>query len=346
MRLDLRDSEGDKYRATLFEELRAADVGDELTAVADDDLDPHLVRYQLDHEQALDWEHEDPDAEPRTHHITVGEPTDDPFATIDVRDLKPQRRHESLLEIFDDLSMGEGFVLVNDHDPKPLYHEFRSTHGDIVDWEYRSTGGGEWRVEVVKTDDSTGTPEDVVTRYDVREIPNEERHPTIHHRYGMVPEGGTIELVAPHEPRPLEREFRQQYGDSFTWEVVETEPGRCRVQITKQERAEDSEAEDDIEEGSADTDIEVVEEFDVRDRPPAKRHERIYGAYDDLSMGEGFVFVNDHDPKPLYHQFDAEEGPEFHWEYRQQEPGEFKVLIAKSEGSADEPGGTEVESPF
>jgi len=39
--------------------------------------------------------------------------------------------------------------------------------------------------------------------------------------------------------------------------------------------------------------------------------------------------VNDHDPKPLYHQFDAEAGPEFYWEYRKRDPGEFRVLIGK-----------------
>nr|WP_233562781.1 DUF2249 domain-containing protein [Haloarcula sp. Atlit-120R] len=43
------------------------------------------------------------------------------------------------------------------------------------------------------------------------------------------------------------------------------------------------------------------------------------------------MLVNDHDPKPLYHQFDAEAGSEFRWEYRQKEPGEFRVLIGKSE---------------
>jgi uncharacterized protein (DUF2249 family) len=268
-----------------------------------------------------------------------------------VRDLPPAQRHEQIFAAYDDLKGGTGFVLINDHDPKPLYHEFRSMHGEVVDWEYASRGGGEWRVEIVKTGDSDGNSEDVVTRYDVREIPKQERHPTIHHRYGMIPEGGTMELVASHEPRPLEDEFRQQYGDSFTWEVVDSEPGTCRVQITKEAAVEDESETADTEavadaSSTGGEEIEVVEEFDVRDRPPAKRHERIYGAYDDLDMGEGFVFVNDHDPKPLYHQFEAEEGPEFYWEYRQQEPGEFTVLIAKSKEPADEPTETEVESPF
>jgi len=348
--LDFRGETEVDDRDRLFEALSGAETGDELEIVAEQDVDPHLVRYQIEHDRVLAWEHADPDATPRKHHVTVGESLDDDaLAAIDVRDLKPQRRHEALLSIFDDLDASEGFVLVNDHDPKPLYHELRSMHGDVVDWEYASRGGGEWRVEILKTDDSDAADGDVVTRYDVREIPKAERHPTIHHRYGMIPDGGTMELVAPHEPRPLHREFRQQYGDSFTWEVVESKPGECRVQITKAESTEaDEESEHDDTEAAAISDgetVEVVEEFDVRDRPPAKRHERIYEAYDELATGEGFVFVNDHDPKPLYHQFEAEAGPEFRWAYRQKEPGEFKVLIGKVETEVDD-STEEVQSPF
>nr|WP_206536635.1 DUF2249 domain-containing protein [Halorubrum lipolyticum] len=70
---------------------------------------------------------------------------------------------------------------------------------------------------------------------------------------------------------------------------------------------------------------------------PAQRHEKIFEAYADLDDGEGFTLVNDHDPKPLYHQFDAEGGPEFRWEYRKRDPGEFRVLIGKAETDDDDP---------
>jgi len=56
-------------------------------------------------------------------------------------------------------------------------------------------------------------------------------------------------------------------------------------------------------------------------------------SYANLDDREGFVLVNDHDPKPLYHQFDAEEGPEFTWKYYQKDPGEFRVLIGKASGA-------------
>ncbi|GAB3670187.1 DUF2249 domain-containing protein [Halopiger thermotolerans] len=332
--LDLRGRPDDEYRTRIFEALTDAETGDVFAIVAEEDVDPHLVRYQIERDRALEWEYDHPDAEPRELRLTVGDPLEGEFGTIDVRDLKPQRRHEVLLEIFDALEAGEGFVLVNDHDPKPLYHELRSTYGDVVGWEYASEGDGEWRVEIEKTAASAADGEDVVTRYDVRKIPKRERHPTIHHRYGMLPDGGTMELIAPHEPRPLRREFRQQYGDTFEWELVDQEPGRCRVHITKRSDADgdaSSGIETDANDAAIDGDaLETTAELDVRDLPPAQRHERIFDAYAELTGGEGFVLVNDHDPKPLYHQFEAEAGPEFRWEYRKREPSEFRVLIGKA----------------
>ncbi|GAB7012328.1 DUF2249 domain-containing protein [Halolamina salina] len=387
--VDLRDRPEAEHREQLFDALEASESGDSLDIVADRDIDSHLVRYQIERGRSLDWEYADPDAEPRELRLTVGDALDDAAAgTIDVRDLKPQRRHEALLDTFDELGDGEGFVLVNDHDPKPLYHELRSMHGDIVDWEYTSRESGEWRVEVTKTGDSAPTEDDVVTRYDVREIPKEERHPTIHHRYGMIPEGGTMELVAPHEPRPLHREFRERYGESFSWEVVESKVGRCRVRITKEgthegdssstaddevaessddevaessddevaessddevaESSDDEVAEssdDEVAESSDDEAVKVAEELDVRDLPPAQRHEQIFEAYEELDVGEGFVLVNDHDPKPLYHQFEAEAGPEFHWSYRKRDPEEFRVLVGKA-AVADDAVTEESGAPF
>lgn len=338
--LDLRDQPAGEHREQLYTALEDADAGEDFDIIADIDLDPHLVRYQIEHDIVLNWEYADPDSEPRELQVTVGDQREDgELGSIDVRDLKPQRRHEVLLEIFDELEAGEGFELVNDHDPKPLYHEFRSMYGEVIDWEYAERGEDECRVEIVKTGDTETVDQDIVTRYDVRDIPKQERHPTIHHRYGMIPEGGTLEIVASHEPRPLFEEFRRKYGDSFRWEVVHSEPGQCRVHITKVEQIDEAESSsasvgDVSGSGSSTEAIEVDNELDVRDLPPAQRHERIFDTYADLNTNEGFILVNDHDPKPLYHQFDAEAGPEFRWQYLKREPGEFRVMIGKGESAA------------
>jgi uncharacterized protein (DUF2249 family) len=69
--------------------------------------------------------------------------------------------------------------------------------------------------------------------------------------------------------------------------------------------------------------------LDVRAEPPARRHELIFDTYHGLSTGEGFVLVNDHDPKPLWYQFEAEYRDAYSWDYLEQGPEVWRVRIGK-----------------
>ncbi|WP_049923304.1 DUF2249 domain-containing protein [Halopiger djelfimassiliensis] len=46
--------------------------------------------------------------------------------------------------------------------------------------------------------------------------------------------------------------------------------------------------------------------LDVRDIPPVNRHPKIHEAFADLEPGETLTIVNDHEPKPLFYEFQAE----------------------------------------
>jgi len=353
--VDVRDTDREQRRERVFDRLDDADAGDTVAVTADRDVHPTLAQYAIARDAALDRSYEQTGPDDWEVHVTKRPPAeaDDPYA-FDVRNLPPARRHAVLTDTFDVLDPGESFVLVNDHDPEPLFHELRSTHGDVVGWSYESDADGEWRVEISKTGESEAAADEAATAtFDVRDIPKPDRHPTIHHRFGNLGAGDALDIVAPHEPEPLRREFRQQYGDGFEWEVREREPREVHVRITKTpdcgtEREKGASDESDDADTSADTeDLTVVEELDVRDRPPAERHEAIFDAYADLEAGESFVLVNDHDPKPLYHQFEAEAGPEFRWAYRARDPGEFRVLVGRADG--DDPQSSppeDVEAPF
>jgi len=48
------------------------------------------------------------------------------------------------------------------------------------------------------------------------------------------------------------------------------------------------------------------QQLDLREIPPPKRHPKIFEAFEALESGEALTLVNDHDPKPLYHQMSAE----------------------------------------
>ena len=70
-------------------------------------------------------------------------------------------------------------------------------------------------------------------------------------------------------------------------------------------------------------------ELDVRDEPPARRHQLIFEAYGALAPGAAFVLVNDHDPKPLYYQLAAENPGAFSWEPVEEGPEVWRVRIGK-----------------
>jgi uncharacterized protein (DUF2249 family) len=69
--------------------------------------------------------------------------------------------------------------------------------------------------------------------------------------------------------------------------------------------------------------------LDVRNEIPRRRHELIFETFGKLESGTGFVLVNDHDPKPLYYQFDAEHSGEFSWDYLEQGPETWRVRIGR-----------------
>ena len=71
-------------------------------------------------------------------------------------------------------------------------------------------------------------------------------------------------------------------------------------------------------------------ELDVRTEIPLRRHELIFEAFAALPVGQAYVLVNDHDPKPLRYQFEAENTGEFSWEYLEQGPQVWRVRIGRT----------------
>jgi uncharacterized protein (DUF2249 family) len=73
----------------------------------------------------------------------------------------------------------------------------------------------------------------------------------------------------------------------------------------------------------------MPDRLDVRNEPPGRRHQMVFGAYERLTAGSAFELVNDHDPKRLHHQFEAEHKAEFSWEYLEEGPEVWRVRIGR-----------------
>ncbi|MHB1087284.1 MAG: DUF2249 domain-containing protein [Acidimicrobiales bacterium] len=69
-------------------------------------------------------------------------------AVLDVRTMAPAQRHETIFESFVNLAEGDSFLLVNDHDPKPLRYQFEAEHADQFTWDYLEGGPKVWRVRI------------------------------------------------------------------------------------------------------------------------------------------------------------------------------------------------------
>lgn len=68
---------------------------------------------------------------------------------------------------------------------------------------------------------------------------------------------------------------------------------------------------------------------DVRTLVPAQRHAKIFQLVNELTAGTSFTLVNDHDPKPLYYQLEAEYPKQFSWTYLERGPEVWRVEIGK-----------------
>ncbi len=69
---------------------------------------------------------------------------------VDVSAVIPRERHPRVFNAWHSLAEGTAMVLVNDHDPVPLYYQFAAEHRGGFRWEYLERGPEIWRVRISK----------------------------------------------------------------------------------------------------------------------------------------------------------------------------------------------------
>jgi len=70
--------------------------------------------------------------------------------------------------------------------------------------------------------------------------------------------------------------------------------------------------------------------LDLRPLPPRERHAKIFQTWNRLESGETMKIINDHDPKPLRYQFEAEQNGKFQWQYEQEGPVDWIFNIKRT----------------
>src|SRR5206468_7236956 len=74
-------------------------------------------------------------------------------------------------------------------------------------------------------------------------------------------------------------------------------------------------------------DLSTTQELDVRPLAKPDKHPTIFAAYAALPVGGSFVLVNDHDPRHLHAEFEAEHPGSFGWEYLAREARQWRIRI-------------------
>src|SRR5574341_233962 len=69
-------------------------------------------------------------------------------ATVDARILPIREKHPTIFRTFEGLKSGETMLLVNDHDPKPLYYQFAAERTGQFEWRYLESGPDVWEVQI------------------------------------------------------------------------------------------------------------------------------------------------------------------------------------------------------
>lgn len=78
--------------------------------------------------------------------------------------------------------------------------------------------------------------------------------------------------------------------------------------------------------------------IDVRQIEPSRRHPLILGTFENLALSESIVLSNDHDPRPLFYQFNTMHPGAFDWTYLEEGPHLWRVRITKVNAAAREQG--------
>ena len=69
---------------------------------------------------------------------------------MDVRPIPCSIKHGLIIQKWLDLAVGDYFVLLNDHDPVPLYYQFSAQWPQAFTWEHMVKGPDEFQVKITK----------------------------------------------------------------------------------------------------------------------------------------------------------------------------------------------------
>ncbi len=87
---------------------------------------------------------------------------------LNVTLLEPRLKHATIFQWFDALDESDEFIILNDHDPKPLYYQMLAERGNTFSFEYLENGPMWWRVKIRKNDAGNDVTVGEIVAKDIR----------------------------------------------------------------------------------------------------------------------------------------------------------------------------------
>ena len=91
-------------------------------------------------------------------NTTLTENLISPDKVMDVRPIHCSIKHGLIIRTWLDLPVGDHFILLNDHDPVPLYYQFAAEWPGAFTWEHLVKNPAECRVKITKLKTLTEAP--------------------------------------------------------------------------------------------------------------------------------------------------------------------------------------------
>ncbi|CCH78091.1 hypothetical protein BN12_2510003 [Nostocoides japonicum T1-X7] len=78
-----------------------------------------------------------------------------------------------------------------------------------------------------------GCDDEGIPELDVRSVPHAIRHATVIGALDVIPAGGAMVLVAPHDPKPLLAQIARREGDAVQVSYLESGPEAWRLRLDR-----------------------------------------------------------------------------------------------------------------
>jgi len=171
-------------------------------------------------------------------------------AVFDVRPIPCRVKHAQIFQRWFDLPVGQHFVLLNDHDPVPLYYQFSAEFSEAFSWEYVERGPEDFRVKITKLKalparesapsapvppppaacGATAAPVSTAHEIDVRGLEPPEPLIRILDRLESLPAGAALRARTDREPCHL---FGEAVQRGFRHECQELPDGSWLTALTR-----------------------------------------------------------------------------------------------------------------